>query len=325
MLTDAVETLAMTRIETAVHPIAGSARMLKIVTVTGGEPGPTLAVIGAVHGNELEGPLAISQILANLESEPLAGRLLLLPVANPDAVAAGQRCTPSDGMNLARIFPGRADGSVTEALAALITRQIIAPADALIDMHSAAVNSESPLLVGYSATPGPTGARAAAMARAFGAPVVWRHAAPCAPGRTISEAEARGIPAIYTEATGGLFPPEDVVDVYAEGVLRVMQHLGMIASVLPDAEPALHLTGAGNTDLPTVSAPVAGLLHCHIQLGCEVAPAQHCFTISDVDGTVLAEIHAPGIGHPVFLRRARWVEAGELLMFLAVIDEAGAP
>lgn len=302
------------------HAIPGSQRSLRIVTVTGAQPGPTLAVIGAIHGDELEGPLAIGQLLSNLDPSEISGRLILLPVANPEAVAAGLRCAPIDGKNLARVFPGNPDGTPTEAAADLITRLVIAPADALIDLHSAGVNVESPLFAGYPDTPGGLGARAAAMARAFGAPVVFRHGTPTAPGRTISIAEARGIPAIYLEATGGVSPCEDSVDAYAEGVLRVMQHLGMIPQMLPAVQAPLCLVGAGNLDAPSLSAPVAGLLVCHARLCRPVSRGEICFTIRDVDGTVLAELAAQSPGYPVFLRRTRWAEAGEMLMLLAVED-----
>ncbi|NDV00267.1 succinylglutamate desuccinylase/aspartoacylase family protein [Pseudoroseicyclus tamaricis] len=317
MLTDL--TKPTTRIARAEHAVPGSARPLTVITVTGGRPGPTLAVIGAVHGDELEGPLAIGQLLAHLDSEPIDGTLILLPVANPEAVAAGQRCTPGDGMNLARVFPGRRDGSVTEAMAAVITETVIAPADALVDLHSAAVAAESPLLAGYVATPGPVGRAAEGMARAFGAPVLWRHESPCPPGRTISVAEARGAPAIYVEATGGVTPPDELVDAYAEGVLRVMAHLGMIAPIFSPAPLPLCLAGDGDTDAPTVAAPHAGLLERHVELGAPVAAGQLCFTLRDVGGAVLAEIRAGSGGHPVFLRRSRWVERGELLMKLAEV------
>ena len=303
------------------HAIPGSQRSLRIVTVTGAHAGPTLAVIGAIHGDELEGPLAIGQLLSNLDPSEISGKLILLPVANPEAVAAGLRCAPIDGKNLARVFPGDPGGTPTEAAADLITRLVIAPADALIDLHSAGVNVESPLFAGYPDTQGGLGTRAAAMARAFGAPVVFRHGAPSAPGRTISVAEARGIPAIYVEATGGVSPLDDVVDAYAEGVLRVMQHLGMIPQMLPAVQPPLCIAGAGNLDAPTLSAPVTGLLTCHARLCRPVARGEVCFTIRDVDGAVLAELEAQSPGYPVFLRRARWAEAGEMLMLVAVDDD----
>lgn len=301
------------------YPVPGTHHTLDIITADSGLPGPTLGVIGAVHGDELEGPLAISQLLQNLETETIHGTLILLPVANPCAVAAGSRNSACDGQNLARVFPGRMDGTPTEAMAALITEHVIRHCDGLIDLHSAGVSTVSPLLIGYTAHPGPLGDRAANMAHAFGADVVWSHPAPMPPGRTLSAAETLGVPGIYTEATGGVTPLDDVVDAYAEGVIRVMQHLNMISDVVPETQPAIEVTGDGDTDSPTYASRHAGLLDCHVTLGRRVEEGQLCYTVRDVDGSLLGEVHALQSGYPVFLRRARWVEKGVHLMSIVPV------
>lgn len=58
----------------------------------GSSPGPTLVVIGALHGNEPAGPAALRAVLGRLERErpPFAGRLIGL-VGNRRALAAGAR------------------------------------------------------------------------------------------------------------------------------------------------------------------------------------------------------------------------------------------
>lgn len=314
----------MTAISESRHATPLPQHPLRIFTVDGARPGPVLALIGAVHGDELEGPLTLMRLLSAIDPARLSGRLIVCPVANPEAVAAASRAAPSDGLNLARCFPGDPAGSYSQALAALIAAHVIRPADALIDLHSGGVALDAAFFAGYGDAPGGVGARAGAMAEAFGAPYVWRHAPPMAPGRTLSVAEAAGIPAIYVEAGGGTFPPEPVLDAYAAGVARVMAHLGMCAAPdlpaeLPTAPPPRRLTGPGDLD-HAIMAPATGLLACHVAIGAEVAPDTACFTIADPAGTVLAPVPAGARGVAMFLRRARWVNAGELLMALAVDD-----
>ncbi|AUH52490.1 succinylglutamate desuccinylase [Chromobacterium sp. ATCC 53434] len=56
--------------------------------------GPRLIITGAVHGNEVCGAIAIRRVMAELERGALAlraGRLTLVPVANPLAYRLGQR------------------------------------------------------------------------------------------------------------------------------------------------------------------------------------------------------------------------------------------
>jgi len=306
--------LTETRLPTAIptHP-------LRVFTMTGARPGPILAVIGAIHGDELEGPLTISALIRTLDPQALAGRVIFCPVANPEAVAAAQRCSPSDGRNLARCFPGDPDGSPTEVLAALIAAHVIRPADALIDLHSGGGPIHCPVFAGFGDA-ADTGPASAAMARAFGAPVIWRHPAPLPPGRTLSEAQAAGIPAIYVEAGGGSAPSQDVLSRYRAGVLRVMAHLGHVteAPEPPGKAPVL-VAGSGDLD-NAIMAPVSGLCHCRVELLAPVRKGEVCFDITDLDGTHLASVPAEADGVAMFLRRARWVAEGDLLMASAGLE-----
>ncbi|MGV3652105.1 MAG: succinylglutamate desuccinylase/aspartoacylase family protein [Devosia sp.] len=300
------------------HSIAGFAHSISVFTVEGARPGPALALLGGVHGDELEGPVALSRLLARLDTQSLSGRLIIVPVCNPDAVAAGTRISRADGGNLARSFPGNRDGKPTERLAALLAAEVIAHADALVDLHSGGVALASAFFAGYGDT-GPMAGAARAMAEAFGAPVIWRHGEPAA-GRTLSEAHARGIPSIYVEANGGTFPDEALIEAYREGVLRVMARLGHIAVAppAPAVEP-LRLVGHGNIDA-AIMAPVSGFLDCGAEPLQMLAAGEAAATITGLDGRVLAQIAPEAAGRVVFARRSRWVEKGETVLALAQDD-----
>src|SRR5919108_584881 len=94
--------------------------------------GPRLAVVAGVHGNEFPGPLAVGRLSRSLRPEGLAGTVVLVPVANPLAFDAGTRVSPEDGVNLNRVFPGSADGSLTERLAWALVEGIVQDADLAI-------------------------------------------------------------------------------------------------------------------------------------------------------------------------------------------------
>ncbi len=304
------------------YPTALPDHPLRVFTMTGARPGPTLALIGAVHGDELEGPLTLSALMRDLDPADLRGQLILCPAANSEALAASTRCSPSDGRNLARCFPGDPAGSPTEILADLIARHIIRPADALIDLHSGGGPIECPVFAGYGAAPETRDVNRA-MARAFGAPVIWRHPAPLAAGRTLSEAEANAIPAIYVEAGGGIFPSAKVLAAYASGIRRVMAELEMIdAEPERDAIAPLRVTGNGDLDA-AILAPVSGLCTCRIHLLEKISAGQACFDIIDIDGKLLRTVTARADGIAMFLRRSRWVSKGDLLMALATPDDEG--
>lgn len=307
------------------YPIGASGEVVSVFTVTGARTGPVLATIGAIHGDEYEGPLVLSGLLRDLDPARLAGTWIVVPAANIAAMAVGTRCTPSDGRNLARCFPGSDEGAFTEQLAALIHAQVIAQADCVLDLHSGGVAIEGAFFAGYSDGPNGVGARAQAIAEAFGAPVVWRHGHPGAPGRTMSSAADLGIPGVYVEATGGRFPDPGTLSAYRRGVVRVMAHLGMLedeslagtgGGAVPEIGPALHVEGSGDLDT-SGPAPGSGLCTCHIAVMQRIEVGTLCFTISGLDGQMLHEVCNSTAGLVMFCRRSRWVEQGETLFALA--------
>src|SRR6185437_5340429 len=132
-----------------------------------------------------------------LSPDALGGRVKVVPVSNPLAFAARSRTSPPDGGNLARVFPGRADGSVTERIAHLLTREVIEGADLLVDLHSAGARYEMPVFAGF-VSDAPMGARSGEATAAFGAPMVWEHLG-SGPGRSMSAAGELGVASIYVE------------------------------------------------------------------------------------------------------------------------------
>jgi len=120
-------------------------------------PGPTLLVLGGVHGNEFEGPLALYELLQELPEKEFVGTVIVVPWTNLPAVEACRRETPLDGKNLARCFPGSPEGTFTERLAYSVGQELIRGADFLLDLHSAGDAYTSPPLVGYYRAPGERG------------------------------------------------------------------------------------------------------------------------------------------------------------------------
>ena len=121
-----------------------------MTTVRGEQPGPTVALLGGVHGDEDEGVLAVWRVLRELEGAALRGVVRAVAPANPSAWAAKSRFTPYDGGDLARAFPGDSGGGPTSTLADGIVGGCIDGADLLIDLHSAGVRYSMPLFCGLA-------------------------------------------------------------------------------------------------------------------------------------------------------------------------------
>jgi predicted deacylase len=277
--------------------------------------GPTLTVLGAVHGDEYEGPVAIAELLAGLPVNEIAGTVMAVPVINAPAYEAGRRTSPEDDKDLARCFPGDPNGTRSEQRAHLIATECIAPADALIDLHSGGVALDGSLLVGYTATEDAAGQRSRELALAFGAPVIWEHPPPMPPGRTGSFALERGIPFLYTEATGGGGAAPQVVACFVEGVRRVMTGIGMLPGPVPQPRHTAYWRGGGNTDT-MVSASRDGLFRAFVHAGNSVMRGTLIGEIVDARGRILERLYAPTDGALPFIRRIPRVHAGDGLFML---------
>jgi predicted deacylase len=117
--------------------------------------GPTLVLTGGVHGDEYAGPVAIMRLAHELGLDKLNGRLILLPALNAPAVKAASRCSPLDGGNLNRAFPGDPDGGPTAMIAHWLETRVLPHCDGAIDFHSGGRASDNqPVEIGVDVSAG---------------------------------------------------------------------------------------------------------------------------------------------------------------------------
>lgn len=294
---------------------------LPVLTVRGSEPGPTLVVLGAVHGDEYEGVETIPLVFGDVDASALAGTLVMVPVCNLPAYESAIRSSPIDGMNLARVFPGKADGTVTERIAYALTEKLFRHADFLVDLHSGGVAYDIPTLIGYLHDDGELGQKSRAAAEAFGAPVLWGHPMPMPAGRSISAAMEHNVPWLYTEAPGGgLARPSDIA-CFRRGVLNVMRHLNMLPGAPEVPTPTHHLVGDGNLDVVTL-APIGGFFRPTVTVLDRVAKGEELGRIVDFFGNTTAVITAEMDGVVIMVRRLHRVHVGEgLLQVTNTLDD----
>lgn len=290
--------------------VDGSVWRLPLLAAKSVEPGPTLVVLAAVHGDEYEGVEAIPLVFDVVDPAALRGTLVMVPACNLPAYEAAQRSSPIDGLNLARVFPGRANGTVTEQIAYTLTEQLFRHADFLIDLHSGGVAYEIPTLIGYLHDDGELGQRSRAAAEAFGAPVMWGHPLPIPAGRSISAAMALDVPWLYTEAPGGGYARQQDVACFRQGVLNVMHHLGMLAGSPQAPERPVHLVGDGNLDIVTL-APVGGYFRPAAKVLDSVQRGDLLGSILDFFGKTIATITSESDGVVIMMRRIHRVHVGE--------------
>jgi len=199
------------------------------LAVVGNGRGPTVILEGGNHGDEYEGPIAICELIRELDPAEVAGRLIMLPAANVHAVMAGKRTSSADGLNYNRVFPGTPAGTITQQIAAFVTDHLMPQADAFLDLHSGG----SSLDIIPSAIVEPTDdpelrKRNIAAVQAFGAPmtvVISNLGEP----RTATAAACRaGLVTVGTEMSGGGTVSVDALEICRRGVRNVLVHLGVL-------------------------------------------------------------------------------------------------
>ena len=296
-----------------------------LIELRGDADGPTVSVVGGVHGDEFEGVVACLRLAETLADAPLRGRLRLVPVAHEVAHVASLRSSPRDGLNLARSFPGDPAGQPTERLADALRLEVIEGSDLFVDLHSAGTAYAMPLMVGWTDDGCPTCIASAHAAESFAAPVLWRHPGAVPPGRTLSAAHAAGIPSIYAEAAGGGTVTAAHADMYVAGVRRVLASMDMLDPVVPPpAAPPRRLVGEGNLDAPAMVAPFDGLCELFVGPLDEVAVGSHVATVVDPLSGHRAEVRSPASGVVVLARRGARVARSENLVVLAEPDDGSS-
>jgi uncharacterized protein len=215
--------------------------------VAGSKPGPKVVVMSGSHGYELN-PIATSKrLLEEIDPTALTGDLIVIPLQNPIAFEMGARGTWIDGVwgdsgNMNRLWPGRANGWLTERFTHAISTYALPGATVLIDLHGPTTDLQ--LSYGYLGTGGP-GDLDYDINRAFGQEMlVWNSPEALKEKNqvtTTSKAAARlaGVCAISCElgefyglqqdrSSGGQTLHRYGPEIGFTGVTNVMKHLGML-------------------------------------------------------------------------------------------------
>ena len=107
--------------------------------------GPTVLLTGGVHGDEYEGPIAVSRLAQALKPEQIQGRVIMMPAVNVPAVMNDTRLSPVDDRDLNRCFPGNPRGTFSQMLAHFMDSVVLPHADVSVDLHTAGHSGDSAL------------------------------------------------------------------------------------------------------------------------------------------------------------------------------------
>lgn len=206
---------------TAGQAIAGLAMPTPILVAAGNNPGPTLCLTAAVHGDELNGVEAIRRVMFSLESDKLNGVVIGVPIVNMHGFRRTSRYLP-DRRDLNRYFPGDPKGSSAGRIAHSFFNEIITHCDRLIDIHTGSFHRTN-----LTQLRGNLGKESVMQfSKMFHDVTVLDGAG--APGTLRRAAVDAGIPAVTLEAGEPLRLQLKEVVQSVNGIKAVMYHMNMI-------------------------------------------------------------------------------------------------
>jgi len=273
-----------------------------------------LALIAGTHGYEYSPIIAMQRFPAKVDPRELSGTIIVVHVANmPSFLGRTIYYSPVDGKNLNRVYPGKDDGTVSERIAATITREVIDRADYLVDLHCGDGNEALRPYSYWEAVGTPElNEKTKQMVLAFGLDHIVieteRPADLAKPVYTSNTAIQRGKPAITSEA--GLLGRVDAngADLAEAGVFNLLRHFKMLPGEPQRVEHPIWIDRS-----EVLRSPVTGIFHARVQPDETVAKGTLLGVLTDFFGNTVQEVRAPFAGVVLYIVATPPVSQGEPL------------
>jgi predicted deacylase len=281
-----------------------------------------MAMVGGIHGNELNGVFALSRLASLLDAienkrKPglsLDGRVVIVPCVNILGMHLRQRAWPFDKTDINRMFPGFDLGETTQRIADAVFK-LTRTAPVRVDIHSSNLEVEElPQVRVYGSDKD-----LLASAKRFALPAVIECPDNKIASSTLLHAwigEGGENFVIQAGIAGAL--QTDVCDRVLAGLMRFIGLRGIVSGTLnglagdSDAAEESHVFGLGQT--VSILSEKAGLFVAKATLGRWMEKGDLIGLVYDgFDGRIRARIRAPISGLLTALRRQALLYQGDLL------------
>jgi predicted deacylase len=306
----------------AIEVPAGSdaALSIPVAVAHGARPGPVLALLAGAHGTEYASIIALERLIGEIDPAGLSGTVIIVPLLNvPSFQKIVPHLNPVDGKNMNRMYPGRMDGTQTDRASHLITEQVVAPCDHVIDFHGGDID-ESLRPYAYWNKTGRAGQDAISrgMVLAFGLDhIVISPDRPRDPSKSVyfeNTATTRGKPSIIVEAGHAGTVDADDVAVLVNGTLSVMRHLKMLEGAPRAVENPVWID-----HLADVSSGQTGIFYPLVRRGAYVSAGMKLGYVTDYLGRTVFEARAKEGGVVLYVRAVPSINAGETIASVGVV------
>ncbi|MEM6997780.1 MAG: succinylglutamate desuccinylase/aspartoacylase family protein [Patescibacteria group bacterium] len=288
--------------------MSGTPVAIPAVVLHGEAEGPTVWINAATHGDEICGVEIIRRVLEYLEPRNMAGTLLAVPIVNVHGFNTGDRYLP-DRRDLNRSFPGSARGSLASRIAHLMMTEVVERCELGIDLHTGSDHRANlPQIRGNL-----DDERTLEFAELFGAPIVIH--SKNRDGSLRGAATKLGKTCLLFEGGEAYRFDQEAISVATDGILRVLNRLGMIDEIVPPAAPPRIARSSR-----WVRASSSGIVDCRLPLGAEVEKGEPVGVLRDPFGTQLGVLKSPRTGMLIGRLEHPLVNRGDAILHIAALD-----
>lgn len=270
--------------------------------------GPTLLLMGGLHGDEINGVEIVRRILDQKLNIPDCGTTISIPIINIYGFIHFSRYVP-DGKDVNRSFPGSKTGSLASRVAHYLMREIIPKIDYGLDFHTGGADRTNfPQMRCKMNDP-----INEELAHVFGAPFLLH--SDYRPKSLRWAAARKGKKILVFEGGESSRFDEFAIQEGLNGALRVMKHLGMRTEA-----PAPIASSRMIKKSSWIRAKYSGLFQTLVQSGDQVTRKQKLGYITDPFGEFKEPIIAQKDGFVIGINNNPIMHAGDAVMHIGYIS-----
>lgn len=276
-----------------------------------GRQGRRISIVTGIHGDELEGQYVCYELQRRIRERPkqLTGTVDIYPALNPLGIDSVTRGIPSFDLDMNRIFPGRQDGDMNEALAAGIIADLEG-SDLCLDIHASNIFITEIPQIRINKRHAD---RLLPLAMLANVDLIWVHSNATVLEATLAYSlNSRNTPTLVVEMGVGMRITKEYGDQLVDGIFRLMAELG----IWQGEPPAVRTPVVSQEDgeVAFLNASRSGIWLKTLNHGARLNVGDELGKILDpLRGEVLHSVTAPVEGWLFTIREYPVVDQGSLL------------
>lgn len=272
-------------------------------------PGPTVLIMGGMHGDEINGVEIVRRIIVREFHKPLRGTVICIPILNIYGFLNFSRQVP-DGKDVNRSFPGSRSGSLASQIAYHMRTEVLPLIDVGLDFHTGGARINNfPQVRGFFEHP-----ENLKLARAFGAKYMIN--SPLRTNSLRNEVKKLGKSMLIFEGGESLRLRKNVIDEGVDGALRVLNHLGMRKEAPQPVHESILISKSS-----WIRSTSGGLYHSFVRPGDEVQKGTIIGMITGPFGEFEKSIKSSLSGHVLSINNIPVVNRGDALMHIGLTEK----